>query len=359
MMTLRQFASQPKSIPTATGWYLNDLGEARGKQELFTRQSPQKLKVLREHALIESAVSSNRIEGVEVDKARVGTLVFGKPLLRDRDEEEVRGYRDALKLIHDQAGSLPLSEETISALHRLARGNIWDAGLYKQQDGDIIEKLPDGRQRVRFKPLPAAQTPAAMRELVASWHQSLQDRWVPPLIALAAFNLDFLCIHPFRDGNGRVSRLLLLLQSYQLGYEVGRYISLERLIEQNKDRYYETLEQSSHGWHEGNHDPWPFTNYVLYILKTAYREFEERLGQVAAPRGAKTEMVLSTIGRAAQTFRIADIQADCPGVSVDLIRLTLKRLREAGRAECLGRGQSAQWRKTGQWPGVEALGNTH
>ena len=197
---------------------------------------------MREHALIESAVSSNRIEGVTVEPGRVKAVVLGKTLLQDRDEEEVRGYRQALDVIHKRGVDLPISEETILELHRLARGDIWDAGKYKEKDGDIIERYPDGRQRVRFKTVPTAKTPAAMDRLLEMWGLCLKERWVHPLVALAAFNLDFLCIHPFRDGNGRVFRLLLLLQTYHLGYEVGRYISLERLIEENKERYYETLE---------------------------------------------------------------------------------------------------------------------
>ncbi|MEW6325032.1 MAG: Fic family protein [Nitrospirota bacterium] len=274
MMTLRQLAAKPEAIPVATSWYLADLGEARGRQELFTKQSPQRLKALREHALIESAVSSNRIEGVTVEPARIRPVIIGQSSLRDRDEEEVRGYRNALDLIHQQSAKLAVSEQTIRDLHRLARGGVGDAGQYKKTESDIIERYPDGRQRVRFRTVPAAKTPAAMAELATLWHRSRDERWVHPLVALAAFNLDFLCIHPFRDGNGRVSRLLWLLQCYHLGYEVGRYISLERLIEQNKERYYETLEQSSHRWHDGQHDPWPYINYLLFILKEAYKEFE-------------------------------------------------------------------------------------
>jgi len=222
-------------------------------------------------------------------------------------------------------------------------------GNTKEKTSDIIEKYPDGRERVRFKTVEAAKTAAFMRELIELWDRCLLERWVHPLIALAAFNLDFLCIHPFRDGNGRVSRLLLLLQCYHLGYEVGRYISLERLIEQNKERYYETLEQSSQRWHEGKHDPWPYVNYILFILKSAYREFEERIGQTASPKGAKTELVTSVIRRTAGSFRVADIQRECPGVSVDLIRQVLKSLRSAGQVECLGRGQNAAWQKTDKW----------
>jgi Fic family protein len=349
MRTLQQFAAKPETIPASTSWYLADLGEARGKQELFTKQSPQRLKVLREHALIESAVSSSRIEGVTVDQSRIGTVIFGKALLKDRDEEEVRGYRDALKLIHEQGAKLALSEATIKKLHRLTHGDIWDAGKYKDKDGDIIEKYPDGRERVRFKVVSAATTGAFMKESVELWNRSRRERWVHPLIALAAFNLDFLCIHPFRDGNGRVSRLILLLQSYHLGYEVGRYISLERLIEENKERYYETLEQSSQGWHEGTHNPWPYVNYLLFILKTASQEFAERIGQTASPRGAKTELVTGAIGRFAGKFRVSDVQRECPGVSVDLVRRALKNLRSLGRVKCLGRGQSAEWQRTAKW----------
>jgi Fic family protein len=349
MRTLQQFAAKPETIPASTSWYLADLGEARGKQELFTKQSPQRLKVLREHALIESAVSSSRIEGVTVDQSRIGTVIFGKALLKDRDEEEVRGYRDALKLIHEQGAKLALSEATIKKLHRLTHGDIWDAGKYKDKDGDIIEKYPDGRERVRFKAVSAATTGACVEESVELWNRSRRERWVHPLIALAAFNLDFLCIHPFRDGNGRVSRLILLLQSYHLGYEVGRYISLERLIEENKERYYETLEQSSQGWHEGTHNPWPYVNYLLFILKTASQEFAERIGQTASPRGAKTELVTGAIGRFAGKFRVSDVQRECPGVSVDLVRRVLKNLRSLGRIKCLGRGQSAEWQRTAKW----------
>ena len=349
MMTLRQFSLKPESIPASTSWYLADLGEARGKQDLFTKQSPQKLKVLRENAMIESAVSSNRIEGVTVDQTRIRTLVFGKPVLRDRDEEEVRGYRDALKLIHEQGKSLPVSEETILNFHRLCRGDIWDAGKYKERDGDIIERYANGRERIRFKPVEATKTPTFMHDLIEMWDHCIFERWVHPLIAMAAFNLDFLCIHPFRDGNGRVSRLLLLLQCYHLAYEVGRYISLERLIEQNKDRYYETLEQSSDSWHDCKHNPWPYINYILYTLKTSYREFEERVGQITSPKGAKTELVMSVIRRHLSPFRISDIQKECPGVSLDLIRSVLKNLRSSGKVKCLGRGQSAEWEKTAKW----------
>ncbi len=344
MRTLRQFVTGIEAIPTTTSWYLADLGEARGKQELFTKQSPQTLKALREHALIESAVSSNRIEGVVADQARVGTIVFGHRQLRDRAEEEIRGYRDALKLIHEQGAQLSLSEDTIRELHRLTRGGVGDAGQYKEKDSDIIEKSLDGRQRVRFQTVPASETATQMRELFSLWTDCLEQRRIHPLILLAGMNLDFLCIHPFRDGNGRVSRLLLLLQCYHLGFEVGRYVSLERVIEENKDRYYETLEQSSQRWHEGAHDPWPYINYILFILKSAYREFEERVGELGSPRGAKTEMVLGAIRTQQGEFRLADIERACPGVGREWIRKLLVDLRSSGEVICRGKGLAARWR---------------
>ena len=302
---------------------------------------------MREHALIESAVSSNRIEGVTVDQSRIRTVVFGKSHLRDRDEEEVRGYRNALKIIHEQAAKLPVSEDTIRRLHTLTKGKIGDAGQYKQKASDIIEKYPDGTFRVRFKTVSPTQTPAYMTELIDLWNQSNRERWVHPLIAAAASNLDFLCIHPFRDGNGRVSRLLLLLQCYHLGYEVGRYISIERIIEQSKDRYYETLEQGSQGWHERKHDPWPYINYVLFILKSAYREFEERVGQLKSPKGAKTELIKSAIDSFSGEFSLSDLERACPGVSRDMIRRVLRELQVLKEVECLGRGPGALWRKRG------------
>ena len=347
MKTLLFFESAAQSVPQSTAWYLADLGEYLGKQELYARQAPQKLKALKEHAIIESAVSSNRIEGVTIDPARVKEVVFGRAHLRDRDEEEVRGYRNALELLHTKPGSLALSEDTVRKLHRLVRGGIGDAGEYKSRDSDIIERYPDGRARIRFKTVPANETQRYMKLLVKAWQDCIKERWTHPLIAMAAFNLDFLCVHPFRDGNGRVSRLLMLLQCYHLGYEVGRYISLERIIEENKQRYYETLAESSKGWHEGKHDPWPYLNFVLSILKTAYKELEERAGSVGSPRGSKTEMVHHAVHAIDRDFTVADIEKKCPAVSRDMIRTVLKAMRKDGAVECIGRGPGALWKKKG------------
>ena len=347
MMTLKQFLSDLDAVPVATSWYLADIGEAKGKQDLYKRQSPQRLKSLKEHALIESAVSSNRIEGVDVDQKRIGTIIFGKSLLHDRSEEEVRGYREALNLIHDAGPKLTITEDNCKKLHRLTRGEIWDAGLYKEKESDIIEKFSDGRSLIRFRTVAADKTSSWMKMLMDLWHECLAEAKVPPIIALAAFNLDFLCIHPFRDGNGRVSRLLMLLQCYHLGIEVGRYVSLERLIEQNKERYYETLKLSSEGWHEGRHNPWHYINFISFILKSAYREFEERLDGLPQPRGEKTELIREAVNNFHDNFSVADILQKCPGVGIDMIRRVLKDLRGQGIVECLGRGKTAKWNKIG------------
>jgi fido (protein-threonine AMPylation protein) len=347
MMTLRQFSEGLESVPAITSWYLADIAEARGKQEMYVRQSPQRLKILREHTIVESAVSSTRIEGVNVDPSRVRTIVFGKASLRDRNEEEVRGYREALKLIHEQGAALALSERVVIELHRLILPDAWDTGKFKEKNGQIIEKSADGRMRIRFTPVSAGKTPRSMKQLFKLWARELKNRRIHPLILAAGLNLDFLCIHPFRDGNGRVSRLLLLLQCYHLGYEVGRYISIERLMEENKDRYYETLEESSRDWHDGKHNPWPYINYLFFILKSAYGEFEERLGEVAEPRGAKTEIVRNALARFPGEFSLADLERSCPTVSRDMIRRVIRDLQKAGQVECLGRGPGARWRKKG------------
>lgn len=344
MKTLEKIRSGDFNIPMTVSWYLSDIGMAQGMQELFMRQSPQRLKVMREHAIAESSISSNRIEGVEIDQSRVGTVIFGRPSLKDRDEQEISGYRDALNLIHARGSGLVVSEETILELHRLSRGGIGDAGRYKERPVDIIERTPDGRSRIRFRSVSPEKTPDYVHQLLARWHDEVFNHRISLLIVLAAFNLDFLCIHPFRDGNGRVSRLLLLLTCYHAGFEVGRYISLERVIEQNKERYYETLQQSSRGWHEGRHDPWPYIGYILWIIKTAYDEFAQRANRVSAPRGEKAELIRAAIQKQDGAFRLSDIEKACPGVGRDWMRTILFELKAQGKVGCAGKGPGARWR---------------
>lgn len=348
MKTLELLQNRIVQIPMSVSWYLSDIGRAQGLQELFLRQSPQQLKVLREHAIAQSAVSSNRIEGVEIDRSRIGTVLFGHPSLRNRDEEEIAGYRNALNLIHSQSQKLPVSEETILKIHSMTRGEIWDAGKYKDKPVDIIEKCHDGSQFVRFSSVSPENTPGFTRKMIEIWTEQIRERDASPLIIIAAFNLDFLCIHPFRDGNGRVSRLLLLLTCYHIGIQVGRYISLERLIEENKERYYETLKLSSKGWHEGKHDPWPYIGFLLFIIKKAYDEFEARAGQMPVQKGEKSDMVIKAIQKQNDSFRLVDIENACPGVGRDWIRNILFDLKKKGLSTCSGKGRAARWKYNGE-----------
>lgn len=347
MKTFENFEHGIDTLPAGIGWYLADIAESKGKQELYTHQSPQKLKILKEHALIESTISSNRIEGVEIDRKRIGTVVFGKPLLKDRNEEEVHGYRKALEWIHTHYSDISITKSTFLKLHKYCRGEIWDAGKIKEKDGDIIERLPTGDTRVRFKTVSAKDTPLYTTQLNALYKKSIKGKWIHEVIAIAAYNLDFLCIHPFRDGNGRVSRLLLLLQLYHAGYQVGKYISLERLIEEYKERYYETLEISSNGWHTGNHDPWSYINFILYLLKIAYKEFTERLEAIPEERGSKKAFVINVVHNFIGEFTIAEVYKKCPAVSKDMVRKVMKDLQKKGSIVSNGRGPGAKWVKKG------------
>ena len=345
MMTFRNHRLRDFAVPMSTNWLLNDLAEAKGKQELYTRQSPQLLKALREMALVQSVESSNRIEGVTVAPDRLRPLVLGHARPKDRSEQEIAGYRSALNLIHTEAAELQITPDLLRRLHRLCQEGSGDAGQFKKVDNEVIELRPSAAPIIRFKCVAAKATPAAVDELCLVYRHAIDQDHIPPLVAIGALVLDFLCIHPFRDGNGRVSRLLTLLALYQQGYEVGRYISLERLVEEAKEDYYRVLQQSSQRWHDGKHELLPWLNHFLAIARRAYGEFEQRAGEVKSKRGAKTELVELAIEAATGEFGITDLERACPGISRDMIRLLLRDLKSAGRIECLGRGPGAKWRK--------------
>lgn len=335
------------TIPIGVSWQLGTVMECKGRQDLYERQSPEVLRTLRELAIVESTESSNRIEGVTVEPGRLRPLVLGRARPRDRSEEEIVGYRNALNWIHTQPEAIAVTPETILHLHAIAQAGAGDAGQWKARDNEIIEILPDGRRIVRFRPVAAKETPAAIEQLCLGYRHASDQDLLPPLLAIANLVFDFLCIHPFRDGNGRVSRLLTLLLLYQHGFRVGRYISLERLVEDSKESYYEVLQRSSEGWHDGRHDLVPWWAYFLGIVRSAYREFEERVGAVRAPRGAKTETVRRAILAFSGEFAISDVERACPGVSRDMIRLVLRALHKEKRIVCLGRGRNARWRRMG------------
>lgn len=344
-MSFRNLGDAP--IPTAAVWLLTDIAEAKGRAQLYVRQSPQILKALRETALVQSAESSNRIEGVTVERARLRPLVIGAARPRDRSEQEVQGYRRALGLIHGSWARLPVTPRTIRRLHALSMAGSGDAGRYKQVDNEIVELRPGAPPLVRFRPTPASETAAAIDELCRAYRAALEERVVPDLVAVGALTFDFLCVHPFRDGNGRISRLLTLLALYQRGHDVGRYVSTERLIEDSREDYYDALHRSSVGWHDGRHDLLPWLGYFLSIVRRAYVEFEERAGDVRAPRGAKTSLVLEAIDRFNAPFAIAELERKCPGVSRDMVRRVLRDLKARGAVAVTGHGPGARWSRRG------------
>ncbi|MBN1962184.1 MAG: Fic family protein [Deltaproteobacteria bacterium] len=333
------------SLPSGTVWMLSSIAESKGRQTIYTKQRSEVLTALVQNALIQSAESSNRIEGVTVAIDRLQPLVLGHIKPKNRSEEEIHGYRQALSLIHRDNSHLTITPKLIKKLHSLCQTGAGDAGQWKRIDNDIIEIRPGKAPRIRFKALAAKDTPAAINELCTVYQETVLAHSVLGLVATAALVLDFLCIHPFRDGNGRVSRLLTLLALYQQGYDVGRYISLERMIEESKDEYYERLYQSSHEWHEGKHNLLPFLNYFLGILRRAYNEFMQRAESMRTARGSKTALIEAAINDFPGTFTLRELAEACPGLSLELIRKILKTKSKAQEIQALGRGRGARWKK--------------
>jgi Fic family protein len=325
------------------------LGEYRGKETLFKQQTPQVLEALRQVAIIQSTESSNRIEGIEAPADRIRKLVEHKTTPKNRSEQEIAGYRDALATIHANHANMPFTTGIVLQLHRdLYQFVAQQGGRWKMTDNEISETRADGTKVVRFRPVPSHQTPEAMERLHALFKEQWHRQAVDPLLLIPAYILDFLCIHPFTDGNGRMARLLTLLLLYQAEYEVGRYISLEYLVEKQREGYYEALYKSSQGWHEGAHTMLQWWEYFLGVmLLGAYHEFERRTGELTSAHGAKRELIINVIGRLPDEFRVADIERACPGVSRPTINRALRDLRQAGRIACIKGGRDAVWQKTG------------
>lgn len=326
---------------------LRALGEFQGKQQLYSVQLPEVLKGLQKAATIESTESSNRLEGVIISTQRLHALMLKDATPRSRSEQEIAGYRDALNLIHESGKEMPFSEGTIRQLHGLMyRYMPQPGGQWKATNNDIIERQPDGRSRVRFAPVSAHLTPMAMADLIAHYRSALDQHLADPLVLVPLAILDFLCIHPFPDGNGRMARLLTLQLLYHFDYAVGRFISLERLFEESKETYYETLEASSQGWHDGQHDSMPWLNYFWGVLLRAYREFETRVGTLEHGHGAKGERVRAEVLRRQHPFAISDIEEACPGVSRDMVRHVLRTMKDEGLITPEGKGRGARWRRS-------------
>jgi len=325
---------------------LHKLGEFKGKQELYTKQTPQVLDTLKQVAIIQSTESSNRIEGISVVPERLKEIMLDKSKPKDRTEAEIIGYRNALAKIHVQFDSMEATPETVLKFHtEMLKGTGMSSGIWKQKDNTIEEQLPDGRWITRFVPVPAHETPYYMEESCKQLGRLWNNERISKLLLIPSFVFDFLCIHPFTDGNGRISRLLTVLLLHKAGYEVGLYISIERIIEETKESYYEVLHKVSNGWHEGNHNILPWWEYFLSTLLRAYEELQERVGLISKARGAKTNLIETAIDNMPVEFSISDIERACPSVGRDMIRVVMNRMRGEGKLICKGKGRGAKWRK--------------
>lgn len=326
---------------------LRAIGEYKGKEELYSKQSPDALEKLLESAIVQSAESSNRIEGVTAPHERVEMIIKANATPRNRSEQEIAGYRDILNLIHQSHKDIPVTENVILQFHSmLYRYTTIKSGFWKKMDNEIVDKKPDGTKVLRFKPVSTQDTPFYIGELISSYNSYLGKELFDPLILIPLFIFDFLCIHPFNDGNGRIGRLLTLLLLYQAEYRVGKYISLERIIEDSKSSYYDALLFSSKEWHEGKHNIFPWLEYFYGTLIAAYKEFETRVG-IFKGKGSKTEQVKAQIERFIKPFSISDLEKACPNVTRDMIRIVLRQLRDEGKIKYTGIGRNAKWIKIG------------
>lgn len=347
MLTLDPHRLEDATVPLGTAWLLAACMEAKGKQELWTRQKPEVLAVLREQAKIQSVESSNRIEGVTVPADRLRPVVLGKVRPRDRSEEELAGYRRALDWIFSRKREVPMTPRVIRKLHAVAQGGPWgkesgDAGEWKKRDNEIIEVVPNGERKVRFVPASAKETPRRMDRLCKNYEQACAAERVPPLLVVATFVFDLLFIHPFLDGNGRVSRLITTLMLESHGFRVARYVSLERMVEESQAEYYRVLGQCSRGRHEGKNDILPWWNYLLGVIRAAYKDFELQLQSVSA-RPAKSDLVRRMVLAQVGQFTLADLAAQLPSVSTQLIKKVLAQMKRAGQTRLVGRGRGARW----------------
>jgi Fic family protein len=333
-------------VPARTASLLGTVDFGRGRQDAFRRQAPGVLETLVQVARIQSVDASNAIENITAPPNRLAALVDVATTPANRSEEEIVGYRKVLDTIHASAPDIPFKESVVRQFHRdLYSFTSQPGGDYKSAANDVVEYHPDGREVVRFRPVSPFETRIAMESLHAAFDGARRDGVHHPLLLVAAYVFDFLMIHPFQDGNGRLSRLISLLLLYQAGYEVGRFISLEKLIDDSRATYYERLAASTEGWHDGAHDVWPWTNYFLGLLTAAYSRFESRVGELGA-RGAKAMLVKQFIRSAVDdTFTVDEIRKAAPGVSDVYIRKLLSELRSKGYVRAIGRGRGARWER--------------
>lgn len=328
-------------------WDLDILGligaiyKEAGKQEMYLKQRPEELEKLVDIAKIQSTEASNAIEGIVTTNTRIRQLVEKKTTPKNRDEQEIAGYRDVLNIIHENFDAIPISQNYILQLHKILYSHMNNpmAGRTKSVQNYISTTYSDRHTEILFTPLAPYETPEALDKICEEYNRVIGNMEVEPLIAIPVFIHDFLCIHPFNDGNGRISRLLTTLLLYRNGFYVGKYISLEAKIAKNKDLYYDALGQSQNGWHEGTEDVVPFIKYLLGTVLAAYKDFEDRFALVETKLPA-LEMVrratLNKIGR----FTKQDIRELCPSLSISSVEGALRKLVASGELKREGSGKN-------------------
>ena len=315
-----------------------------GKQELYLKQRPKELEKLVEIAMVQSTESSNAIEGIVTTNARIKQLVEEKTTPKNRDEEEIAGYRDVLRIIHESYDVIPITKNYILQLHKILYSHMNNplAGQTKTVQNYISATYPDGRTEVLFTPMAPFETPAALEKICEEYNRIIGNLEVEPLLAIPIFIHDFLCIHPFNDGNGRMSRLLTTLLLYRSGFYVGRYISLEAKISDNKDLYYEALGKAQYGWHEGKEDADPFIKYLLGTILAAYKDFEDRF-EIIEEKLPALELVRKAVHNKIGKFSKQDIRELCPSLSISSIEGSLRTLVKEGELMRGGSGKATYY----------------
>ena len=315
-----------------------------GKQELYLKQRPEELEKLVEIAKVQSTEASNAIEGIVTTNTRIRQLVEEKTTPRNRDEQEIAGYRDVLNIIHENFDVIPITQNYILQLHKILYSHMNNpmAGRTKNVQNYISATYPDGHTETLFTPLAPFETPTALDKICEEYNRVIGNLEVEPLIVIPIFIHDFLCIHPFNDGNGRMSRLLTTLLLYRSGFYVGKYISLEAKIAKDKDLYYAALQQSQVGWHEGTEDPLPFIKYLLGTILSAYKDFEDRFALVEK-RLPALEMVRQATRNKIGRFTKQDIRELCPALSVSSIEGALRKLVASGELKREGKGKAIRY----------------
>ena len=319
---------------------LTQIHEFKGEQNLFVEANSDTLTQLVEVAKIQSTEASNKIEGIYTSDERLKKIVLDKTTPRTRNEQEIAGYRDVLATIHESYEYIPLRPTMILQLHRdlYKFSGMSIGGNYKNSDNVIAETDSAGNRFVRFQPVPAWETPEAIDFACKAYDEAVQSG-ADPLLVIPMFILDFLCIHPFNDGNGRMSRLLTLLLLYRSGYIVGKYISIEKVIEQSKETYYETLQQCSAGWHENQNDYAPFVRYMLGVIVAAYRDFSSRVQVLVTSGMSKPDRIREVIKGTLGKITKAEIMEKCPDISQITVQRTLIELQKKGEIIKLGGGR--------------------